>query len=61
MVEKLTTFLPDDWSKTKPGKALESDYSVKYCQLCLMSKLIEQLENVNENFEKLRKKSAQSF
>ena len=56
VIERLTKFEPDDWSKTTPGKALESDYSIKYCNFCLMSKLVEQVEELNENIEKIYKR-----
>jgi hypothetical protein len=56
MIEKLTKYLPEQWGKTNPGKALESDYSIKYCNFCLTAKMIEQLETVNENLEKIYKK-----
>ncbi len=56
VIERLTKYLPDDWSKTTPGKALESDYSIKYCNFCLMSKIIEQIEDLNENLEKIYKR-----
>jgi hypothetical protein len=56
MIEKLTKFLPEQWGKTNSGKALSSDYSIKYCNFCLMAKLIEQLETVNEKLDKIYKK-----
>ncbi|MHA1266430.1 MAG: hypothetical protein ACTSRS_14445 [Candidatus Helarchaeota archaeon] len=56
VITRLTTYEPDDWSKTTPGKALESDYSIHYCNFCLMSKLIEQMEDLNENLVKIYKK-----
>ena len=56
VVERLTKALPDDWSKTQPGKALESDYSIQYCNFCLMSKIVEQVEDLNKNLEKIYKK-----
>ncbi|MHA1652182.1 MAG: hypothetical protein ACTSYB_18525 [Candidatus Helarchaeota archaeon] len=56
VIKRLTTYLPDDWSKTTPGKALESDYSIHYCTFCLMSKIIEQMEELNENLEKISKR-----
>ncbi|TFG04885.1 MAG: hypothetical protein EU536_03570 [Promethearchaeota archaeon] len=56
VVERLTTYKPDDWSKTTPGKAIESDYSIQYCNFCLMSKLVEQIEELNENLNKIYKK-----
>lgn len=56
MVEKLTKYLPEEWSKTSSGKALESDYSIKYCNFCLMAKVIEQMEQINGNLEKIYKK-----
>ena len=60
MVEKLTEYIPDQWSKTKAGKALESDYSIQYCELCLMSKIAENLETLNETVEKFLKKFVKS-
>lgn len=56
MIEKLTKYLPEQWAKTNPGKALASEYANKYCNNCLMAKMIEQLETVNENLEKIYKK-----
>ncbi|MHA1131831.1 MAG: hypothetical protein ACTSQI_10440 [Candidatus Helarchaeota archaeon] len=60
MVEKLTEYEPDQWSRIKPGKALESDYSIHYCQLCLMSKIVDNLETINETIEKFLKKFVKS-
>ncbi|NVM29319.1 MAG: hypothetical protein HWN65_10810 [Candidatus Helarchaeota archaeon] len=56
VIERLTAYEPDEWSKTTPGKALESDYSVQYCNFCLMSKLVDQVEELNENLVKIYKK-----
>lgn len=56
VIERLTKYKPDDWGKTTSGKALESDYSIQYCNFCLMSKLVDQIEELNENLEKIRKK-----
>ena len=56
VIERLTEYVPDDWSKTKPGKALESDYSIQYCNFCLLSKLVEQVEELNENLQKIQKR-----
>lgn len=56
VIQHLTEYEPDDWSKTNPGKALESDYSIKYCNFCLMSEILEQMKELNENLNKIYKK-----
>jgi len=60
MVEKLTSYEQKEWGKTLPGKALESDYSIQYCTFCLMAKLVEKIEELNENLEKVSKKMQSS-
>lgn len=56
IIERLTEYEPDEWSKTKSGKALESDYSIQYCNFCIMTKMVEQIEELNENLVKIYKK-----
>ena len=56
VIDRLTTFMPEDWGKTKPGKALESDYSIQYCTFCLMAKIAEQMEEMNKTLTKINKR-----
>lgn len=56
VIERLTQYDDDDWKRTTPGKALLSDNSIDYCNFCLMSKLVEQVEELNENLVKIYKK-----
>ena len=56
MIEKLTEYIPDQWGKTLAGKAIESDYSIQYCNFCLLATMIERLEDLNETLEKIVKK-----
>ena len=56
VIERLTRYVPDDWSKVTQGKALESDYSIQYCNFCLMAKMVDRIEDLNKNLEKIYKK-----
>lgn len=56
VIERLTKYMPEDWGKTSPGKALESDYSIQFCNFCLMAKMADQIEDLNDTLKKINKR-----